>query len=70
MAPRDRIVIIVPQRRRPLRGLLGRWSSYDRRRRGARITSLDRRLLLDEDYVVDAMARQIEEIRNLPEVGE
>jgi hypothetical protein len=28
----------------------------------------DRRLTLEEAYVVDALAHQLEEIRNLPEV--
>jgi hypothetical protein len=45
------------------------WWSRDRRRRIAHLREKDRRHPLDEGYVVDAIARQIEEIRNLPEVG-
>ncbi|MBV8943453.1 MAG: hypothetical protein JO240_17135 [Solirubrobacterales bacterium] len=58
----------VPQRRRPLRGLRELWWSHDRRRQHAQLGPVNRRHPLDEGYVVDAMARQIEEIRNLPEV--
>ena len=67
MAPGPRFTL-VPQRRRPLRALRELWWSHDRRRRIAHLGGLDLRHPLDEGYVVDAMARQIEEIRNLPEV--
>jgi hypothetical protein len=62
-------IALVPQRRRPLRALHELWWGHDRRRQIARMQMTDRRHPLDEGYVVDAMARQIEEIRNLPEVA-
>ena len=64
----SQLVTLVPQRRRPLRGLRELWWSHDRRRQHAQLGPVNRRHPLDEGYVVDAMARQIEEIRNLPEV--
>ena len=67
MAPDPRFTL-APQRRRPLRALREMWWSHDRRRRVAQLGGLDLRHPLDEGYVADAMARQIEEIRNLPEV--
>jgi hypothetical protein len=67
MAPHPRFML-VPQRRRPLRGLRELWWSHDRRRRIAHLGAPDLRHPLDESYVADAMARQIEEIRSLPEV--
>jgi hypothetical protein len=45
------------------------WWTHDRRRRIAQLGKTDRRHPLDERYVADAMARQIEEIRNLPEAA-
>ena len=72
MDPRHRTIhvqyTLVPQRRGPLRALREIWWNADRRRQIARLGQKDRRHPLDEGYVVDAMARQIEEIRNLPEV--
>ena len=59
---------LVPQRRKPLWALRELWWSHDRRRQLAQLGRIGRRHPLDEGYVVDAMARQIEEIRNLPEV--
>jgi hypothetical protein len=65
----DRRFTLAPQRRKSLRGLRELWWSHDRRRQLARLADKHRRHPLDEGYVVDAMAHQIEEIRNLPEVG-
>lgn len=59
---------LAPQRPRPLRALRELWWSHDRRRQLAQLRLDDHRHPLDEGYVADAMARQIEEIRNLPEV--
>jgi hypothetical protein len=42
------------------------WWNRDRRRHIAQIVAAVR---LDEEYVIDALARQLEEIRNLPEVA-
>ena len=67
MAP-DHRFRFVPQRHRPLRALSLLWWRHERRRRIASLGTLDLRHPLDEGYVADAMARQIEEIRNLPEV--
>ena len=60
---------LVPQRRGPLRALRELLWGHDRRRQITQLGNTDRRHPLDEGYVVDAMARQIEEIRNLPEVA-
>ena len=46
------------------------WWNLDRRRHIARLGRSDRLHPLDEPSVVDAMARQLEEIRNLPEVAQ
>lgn len=58
---------------RPRRGALLRvrewWWDRDRARRVAELRGHERLHCLDESYVVDAMARQIEEIRNLPQPG-
>ena len=62
-------VTLAPPRRPPLRALRELWWSHSHRRLIACWTCHDRRHPLDEGYVVDAMARQIEEIRNLPEVA-
>lgn len=59
---------LVPERSRPLRALRGLCWSHPRRRYIAQLARSDHRHPLDEGYVADAMARQIEEIRNLPEV--
>ena len=71
MDPRDRTpeprFTLDPQRPRPLRVLRELWWSHPRRRYIARLTEPDHRHPLDEGYVADAMARQIEEIRSLPE---
>ena len=69
MAPHPRFTL-VPRRPRPPRDLRELWWAHDRRRRIARLGTVDLRHPLDEGYVVDAMARQIEEIRNLPEVAD
>jgi hypothetical protein len=66
--PDRRVVTLVPQRRSPLRVLRDLWLSHEYRRRLADMCVIDPRHSLDEGYVADAMARQIEEIRNLPEV--
>ena len=44
------------------------WSNRDRRRHVAQMSGRRRRHLLDQAYVIDALARQLEEIRNLPEI--
>jgi hypothetical protein len=62
-------VIVAPQRRRRLRALFEWWWNLDRRRHITRLGEEDRRRSLDEGYVVAAMARQLEEIRNLPEAA-
>jgi hypothetical protein len=54
---------------KPLQSLHELWWGHDRRRQIAQLGQINRRHPLDEGYVVDAMARQIEEIRNLPEVA-
>jgi hypothetical protein len=58
----------APQRSRPLRALRELWWRHRRRQYIARLSERDRRHSLDARSVADAMARQIEEIRNLPEV--
>jgi hypothetical protein len=45
------------------------WWNRDRRRHIAETSGPRRRHPLDETYVIDALARQLEEIRNLPEVS-
>lgn len=45
------------------------WWNLDRRRRANPLAGSERAGPLDETFVVAAMARQIEEIRNLPEVS-
>lgn len=57
----------VPQRRCPVLVLRELWWTHDRRRRIAQLGKTERRHPLDAGYVADAIARQIEEIRNLPE---
>jgi hypothetical protein len=59
--------VLAPARQRPLRAARELWWR-PKRQRIAQLDRTDRRHPLDEGYVVDAMARQIEEIRNLPEV--
>lgn len=56
-------------RRRLLRSVCELWWNLDRRRHIARLVKGDRLHPLDEPSVVDAMAWQLEEIRNLPEVA-
>jgi hypothetical protein len=73
MKPRDGTartrITLVPQLRWPVLAIRELWWNRERRRRIAQLGKTDRRHPLDEGYVVDAIARQIEEIRNLPEVG-
>ena len=64
----DRGFTLAPQRQGPLRGMRELWWRPHRRRHLARLSRSEHRYPLDEGYVADAMARQIEEIRNLPEV--
>ena len=45
-----------------------RWNQ-DRRQHIAAMVARERSHLLDEAYVADAFARQLEEIRNLPELA-
>ncbi|MBV9001960.1 MAG: hypothetical protein JO304_23080 [Solirubrobacterales bacterium] len=58
---------LARQRSGPLVILREPWWSHDRRRYRARLSEPDRRHPLDEGYVADAMTRQLEEIRSLPE---
>ena len=58
---------LVPKRRRALRGMFEWWWNLDRRRHIAQLDGHDHLHLLNEAFVVEAMARQLEEIRNLPE---
>ena len=67
--PADPRFTLAPQRSRPLRVLRELWWSHDRRRHITRLSERDRRHPLDDGYVADAMARQIEEFRNPPEVA-
>ncbi|MBV8945376.1 MAG: hypothetical protein JO286_12260 [Solirubrobacterales bacterium] len=60
-------IAVVPQRRRALRTMFNWWWNLDRRQHIAQLGSQDRLHPLNEAFVVDAMARQLEEIRNLPE---
>jgi hypothetical protein len=62
-------ITLVQQRRRPVLALRELWWNYDRQRRIAQLGKADRRHRLDEGYVADAIARQIKEIRNLPEAA-
>ena len=66
--PAETNVRVVTQRSAPLRALRELWWTHHRRRYIAQRSHRDRRSPLDEGYVADAMAHQIEEIRNLPEV--
>jgi hypothetical protein len=65
----SRATTIVSPRRRMLRALFEWWWNLDRRRHIAQLADEDRLHPLDESYVVEAMARQLEAIRNLPEVS-
>lgn len=56
------------ERRWPLRAVRELWWGHRHHRYIARLGAGDHRHPLDDGYVADAMARQIEEIRNLPEV--
>lgn len=60
---------LAPHRRRTARAVFEWWWNLDRRRHIRQLGSLDRRHPLDEAFVVEAMARQLEEIRNLPELA-
>jgi hypothetical protein len=55
-------------RPRPLLTMREWWWNRDRRRHVAEMIGSARRHLLDEDYVIEAMTRQLEEILNLPEI--
>lgn len=66
--PADPRFTLAPQRQGPLRALRELWWGHHRRRHIARLGADDHRHPLDDGYVADAMARQVEEIRNLPEV--
>jgi hypothetical protein len=65
-----------PQRRRragrrrpgPFQSLREWWSDQDRQRHIRQMEADDHRLALGELFVIDALARQLEEIPNLPEV--
>jgi hypothetical protein len=65
----SRRATIVSPRRRMLRAVFEWWWNLDRRRHIAQLGDEDRLHPLDESYVVEAMARQLEAIRNLPEVA-
>ena len=58
-----------PGRRRALRAVFEWWWDIDRRRHIAQLGDRDRLHPLDEDHVMAAMARQLEEIRRLPELA-
>jgi hypothetical protein len=60
---------IVSSRPRMLRAVFEWWWNLDRRRHIAQLGEEDRLHPLDESYVMDAMARQLEAIRNLPELA-
>jgi hypothetical protein len=60
---------LAPQWRRTARAVLEWWRNLDRRRHIKQMGGSDRPHPLDEAFVVAAMARQLEEIRNLPEVA-
>ena len=62
-------ITLVRQWRSPVLALRELWWAHDRRRRIAQLGETDYRHPLDEGYVADAIARQIEEIRNLPEAA-
>lgn len=66
--PAETNVRFVVPHSTPLRTLRELWWSHHRRRYVARLSHCDRRHPLDEGYVADAMARQIEQIRHLPEI--
>jgi hypothetical protein len=66
--PAETHVRVITRRSTPLRVLRDRWWRHHRSRYVARLTNGDRRHPFDEGYVADAMARQIEEIRHLPEI--
>jgi hypothetical protein len=57
------------RRARPLETVREWWWNRDRRRHIAQMAGGGPRHLLHEADVVDALARQLEEIRNLPEVA-
>jgi hypothetical protein len=58
-----------PQWRRTAHAVFEWWWNLDRRRHTKQMDTSDRSHPLDEAFVVVAMAHQLEEIRNLPEVA-
>jgi hypothetical protein len=66
--PRRRTAL-APHWRRTARAVFEWWCNLDRRRDIKQMGGSDRRHPLDEGLVVAAMARQLEEIRNLPGVA-
>ena len=60
---------LVPHWRRAARAVFEWWWNLDRRRHIKEMGASNRPHPLDEGFVVAAMARQLEEIRNLPEVA-
>jgi hypothetical protein len=59
----------VAPRRRLMRAVLAWWWNLDRRRHIAQLDTRNRLHPMDEAFVVEAMAGQLEEIRNLPELA-
>lgn len=60
---------LAPRWRRTAIAVFEWWWNLDRRRHIRQSGSHDRRHPLDETFVVEAMARQLEEIRNLAELA-
>jgi hypothetical protein len=60
---------IASRRRWIVRAVFEWWWNLDRRRHIAHLGDEDRRHPLDENHVVEAMARELEAIRDLPEIA-
>ncbi len=60
---------LARRRAKPFVAVREWWWNHDRRQHIAEMADRDRRHPLDEGHVVEALARQLEEIRNLPEVA-
>ena len=60
---------LAPRWRRSAHAVFEWWWNLDRRRHIEQLGRRDRLHPLDEAVVVEAMARQLEEIRNLPELA-